>query len=206
VPKTSHTFWGAILIVSHQYDKKIFRSNFDDFSGAGHNRHCQSWKSDPDDYVWHPKHTHTIMVQFLCFLLVRLKNNSFEFCRLFGPRYDRGGKSWKSDSYDSVLLPKHTHNIRDAVLIVLRSVRLKNVSVLFWRLLQARAPPLQAELKIGLGWLSFDSWNIPTLLGRISCRFWFVRVKTVPIKFLWLFWARVPPEQEMLETGPWWLV
>jgi len=59
-PKRTHTFWGAILIVSSQYDKKMFLSNSDNFSGAERNRPRQSWKLDLDDYVWHPKHTHTI--------------------------------------------------------------------------------------------------------------------------------------------------
>jgi len=59
-PKCTKTFWGAIPIVSYQYDKKMFRSNFDNFFGAGQNRPSQSWKPEPDDYVWHPKHTHTI--------------------------------------------------------------------------------------------------------------------------------------------------
>jgi len=85
---------------------------------------------------------YNLCCSFYRFLSVRLKNNSFEFCRLFGPRYDRGGKSWKSGPYDSVLHPKHTHNIRDTVLIVLRSVRPKNVSDEFWRLFQTWAPPL----------------------------------------------------------------
>jgi len=54
------TFWGAILIVAQQYDKQMFRFNFDDFSGPGHQRRCQSWKLGPDYHVWHPKHTHTV--------------------------------------------------------------------------------------------------------------------------------------------------
>ena len=40
--------------------KKMFWWNFDDFSGARHNRHNQSWKPDQYDYVCHPKHTYTI--------------------------------------------------------------------------------------------------------------------------------------------------
>jgi len=108
---------------------------------------------------------HKLWCSFYPFSSVRLTNNSLEFCQLFGPRYYRGRKSWKSDPYDSVFHPKHTNIIRDAVLIVLRSVRLKNVSDEFCRLFRALAPPLQAELKIGRGWLCFDNRNIPTLLG-----------------------------------------
>jgi len=57
--KHTHTFWSTILIVSHQYGQKMFRSNFDYFSGPEHHRCNQSWKPGQDDYVWHSRHTHT---------------------------------------------------------------------------------------------------------------------------------------------------
>jgi len=31
--KHTYTLWGAILIISHQYDQKMFQPSFDDFSG-----------------------------------------------------------------------------------------------------------------------------------------------------------------------------
>jgi len=85
---------------------------------------------------------HNFWYSFYRFSSVTLKNNSVEFCRLFGPRCHRGGKSWKSSPYDSVFHPQHISILRDAILIALRSVRLKNVSNEFWRLFRARAPPL----------------------------------------------------------------
>jgi len=37
----------------------MFRSNFDDFSGLGHQAAQLKLKTGPDDYVWHPKYNHT---------------------------------------------------------------------------------------------------------------------------------------------------
>ena len=37
-PKYTNTFWSAILIFSRQYEQKMFRSSFDDFSGPGTTR------------------------------------------------------------------------------------------------------------------------------------------------------------------------
>ena len=60
VPETYLTFWDAVLIVSYQYGKKMFRSNFDDFSRPGYHRSSESWKSGPDDYISHPKPTDAV--------------------------------------------------------------------------------------------------------------------------------------------------
>jgi len=59
-PKHTHTLWGAVLIVSHQYGWKMFRSYFEDFCAPGYHRSRHSWKSGPDDSVLHLKLTHTI--------------------------------------------------------------------------------------------------------------------------------------------------
>jgi len=38
----------------------MFRSNFDNFSGPEHHWRSHCWKPDPDDYLWHPKHTNIV--------------------------------------------------------------------------------------------------------------------------------------------------
>jgi len=122
---------------------------------------------------------YNLWCSFYCFLSIRKKNNSVEFCRLFGPQYHRGGKSWKLGPYDSVLHPKHTHIIRDAVLIILRLVRLKNVLVEFGRLFRARALLNRQSWKLGPDDSVLTTEIYPNYSGHISRCFWFVREKTV---------------------------
>jgi len=81
----------------------------------------------------------------------------------------------------------------------------ENVSVEFWPPFRARGPPVQSKLKIGSGWLTFDSWSIPKLFGTHFLPFLFVRVKTVSDKFLRLFLARARPEHEKWKPGARWL-
>jgi len=145
---------------------------------------------------------HNLWCSFYRFPLVRLKNNLFEFWRLFGPRYHWGGKGWKSGPYDLVLHQKHTHIIRYAVFIVLRSVRLKNVSVEFWRPFGPEDHRSSQSWKSSLDDSVLTAEVYPNYLGCISCRFLFVRVETVSDKFLRLFRARARPEHEKLKPGP----
>ena len=58
-PKHTHTICGTVLIVSHQYDWNMFRSNFDDFFRHGHDRSRKSWKRGLDNSALCLKYTHT---------------------------------------------------------------------------------------------------------------------------------------------------
>jgi len=80
-PKHIYTVYGAVSIVSRQYSWKTIRSSLDKFSGPRYHRSRKSWKSSPDDSVFHPKHTYTF--NSYRFPSVLLKNNSVNFWRLF---------------------------------------------------------------------------------------------------------------------------
>jgi len=183
----------------------MFRSNFKNFLGPGHHRCNQSWKPDPDNYIWHPKHTHTICGAVSIISRQygwKIIQSSFDD---FGPRYHRGEKGWKLGPKDSILHQKHTHIIRYAVLIVLRSVRLKNVSVEFLRPFGHEGHRSSQSWKSSLDDSVLTAEVYPSYLGHISCRFLCVWVETVSDKFLRLFRARARPEHEKLKPGPRWL-
>ena len=67
------------------------------------------------------------------------------------------------------------------------SVRQKNVSVEFRRLLWARVPPAQPKLKIGPRWLRFALESYPHSLWCSFYRFPSVRLKNNSVKFWRLF-------------------
>jgi len=124
-----------ILIVSHQNDWKIIGSTFDGFSGPRYHRSRKSWKSGPDDSVFHSKHTYT--VNFHRFPSVRLKNYSVRFWRLFRasvpPEQEKlkMGPIWldlAAETYPHFL---GCNSYRSP------SVRLTNVSVQFWGLFRS---------------------------------------------------------------------
>ena len=85
------------------------------------------------------------------------------------------------------------------------SVRLKNISVKFWQLFQARTPLEQVNLKIGRRWLDFALEIYAHCLIYSSYRFPSIRLSNVLVKFWRLFRARKPPEQVKLEIGSEWL-
>jgi len=89
-PETYPHFLAAIFLVSRLYDKKMFMSNFDNLSGAGPAK-VENWTQMPTFGT--PNIPTQFVMQFICFLLVQLKNDLVEFRRLFGPRYYRGEKS-----------------------------------------------------------------------------------------------------------------
>jgi len=85
------------------------------------------------------------------------------------------------------------------------SVRLKNVSVIFWRLFQARVPLQQAKVEIGLGWLRFAPVTYPHYFGNNFYRFPSVWLKNVSVEFWRLLRTWVSPQQAKLKIGPIWL-
>jgi len=119
-PKRIHTFLGCNSYRFASVGKKMCRSNFNEFSWTGHHWRSQSWKSDPDDYVWHRKRTHAICgavsIIFGQYGWKVIRSNFDDFS---GPRFHRCRKSWKPSPYGSVLHPKYPHIIRDTVLIIL---------------------------------------------------------------------------------------
>jgi len=80
-PKHIDTVYGAISIIFRQCSWKIIWSSWNDVSGLQYHRSRKSWKSGPDDSVFHPKLTYTF--NSYRFPSVRLKNNSVNFWRLF---------------------------------------------------------------------------------------------------------------------------
>jgi len=144
--------------------KKIFLSNFDDFSGAGHNRPSQSWKPEPDDYVWHPKHTHTIggAVSIISGQYGRkIIRSSFADFFLGTSEAGRVENWFRMTSFCTRNIPTlfGTHFLSFLIRRAEKCFRQILTTFSGW------AQPLQAELKIGPGWLSFDSRNIPPLFG-----------------------------------------
>jgi len=119
-----------------------------------------------------------------------------------GAWYHRSKESWKSSPCDSVLHPKHTHIVRDTLLIISDQYGRK----MFWSNIDNFVEPGDHR--------SMQSWKLgpddsvlapktyPPYLGRISCRFSFVRVNMVSEKFSRLFRARALPKHEKMKKGP----
>jgi len=82
------------------------------------------------------------------------------------------------------------------------SVRLENVSVEFWRLFRARAPPYYAKLEIGPGWFCFDTRNIPTLFGTHFLSFLIRTGKTGLRQIFTTYSGPAQPVQQKFKTGP----
>jgi len=165
-PKHIHIFGTQFLSFCDQYGWKNFQTNFDDFFGPEHHRCGQSLKSGPDNSVLtvaiYPHYLGRISCHFS---FVRVKPVSIKFLRLFRAQVPPEHEMLETRPWWLRLVPKTYTHFLGCNSYRFASVRQKNVSIKFWRLFCARAPPQQAELKIRTGWLCFDRRNIPTLFG-----------------------------------------
>jgi len=106
----------------------MFQTNFDDFSESGHHRNrprASKVENRARMTSFCTRNTHTMFgVQFLSSLVITAKKCFSQILMTF-PCPDTTGTrleqtKFKTDSDDSVLLPKHTHNVWGVVLIVSR--------------------------------------------------------------------------------------
>jgi len=132
--------------------------------------------------------------------MFRLNINDFS-----GPQYHQSRQSWKSGLYDLVLHSKLTHTILWRSSYYFLAVRLKNVSVEFWRLFRTRDLLGLAKLKIDPRWLGSAAKTYWHFSRYNSYRFPSVRLKNVLVEFWRLFRARALPVQSKLKMGSTWL-
>jgi len=138
--KLTHTIWDAVPIISHQYDWKMFRSNFDNFSEPRYHRCRQSWKPGLYDLVLHLNLTHTIWDAILI-LSHQYDRKMFRsnFDDFFGPGYIGADKFEIGPRWLGLAAETYSHFLRWNSYCFL-SERLKNFSVEFWQRFWARAP------------------------------------------------------------------
>jgi len=169
----------------------MFRSNFDDFSGADHNWCCQSLKPDPDDYVWHPKQTYTICSAVsIAFCQYGWKIIRWCFAEFSGLGTTEAGKVENR----ARITPFCTRNIPTIFMMQFLSFcnlyGWKMFQTNFHKFLGLEHHHCRQRWKLAANDSNLTAEIYPHYLGCISCRFWFVPVKTVSEKFLRDFRAR----------------
>jgi len=129
------------------------------------------------------------------FLLVRPKNVSVKFWRLF--RAQTPSEEVKSKIGPAWLgfAPELYPHGSGCNCYHFSSIRLKELLVKFWQLFRAQTLLGKVKLKIGPGWLDFATKTYPDSVGYSSYYFPSVRLKNVSVKFWLLFWVRTPPKQ-----------
>jgi len=133
-PKHTHNVWREVLIVSRQYDWKIFWSNFDDFFGSGNHQSSKKLKPSTGTYP------QCLEFSSYCLLSVQLKNISAKFWRLFlspNPLEQEKLKTGQITHFCTQKLP----TFLGCSSYCFSSIRLKNVSIEFWWVFWVRTPP-----------------------------------------------------------------
>jgi len=210
-PQTYQHCLGAILIVSSEYDRKMFGQHFDNFFGMGHHRKKWSWKSGPYDSVLHLKHTHPV---WGAVLIVTLQYG-WKMFRLNIDDFFRSGHHWirlergKFENW-ARMTRFCTRNIPTLFMVqflLFPVTTAEKLMVEFWRLFwvwtlskQARSwqswkpcpdtterGPQQVNLEIGTGslWSAFETYS--QSLQCSSYRLSSVWLKNVLVKFWRLF-------------------
>jgi len=139
-------------------------------------RSRESWKSGPDDLVFHPEPSHTVWNVVLIVsrhYTEKMFRSNFNNISKLG--HHRSRQSWKRGPDDSILHPRHTHTVWCAILIISRCYGWKCFCQVFTNFSgphTTRAGPEKTKLKTGPNDLvlyhkhTYTIWGAVLILSR----------------------------------------
>jgi len=201
--------WWYYHIVFSQYSWKMCRSNFDDFSRPGYHSRWQSWKSEPEDSILHPKHTDTLGTQFLSFLVSTVEKCFSRVLTTFWVLAPLEQEKLKTGLIWLGLPPETYQQFFGLQFLSFPMSTAREcfglISTTFPGQGTTRAGPKKAKLITGPGWPGFAPETYPHCLGCSSYRLLSAFLKTVLVEFWRLFRARALLEQLKWKAKPGWL-